>query len=80
MDLQLSISNGIVSSKIYDKCDDFEFNIVNFTFFEWRFFHVAPLMECIFLNLQERFDRLCTHVEDFNARNKFLMAKLLKQG
>ena len=27
-----------------------------------------------------RFDRVCSHVEDFNARNKCLTAKLLKQG
>ena len=32
LDLHLSISNGFVSSKIYDKRDDFDFNIVNFPF------------------------------------------------
>ena len=26
----LSISNGLVSSKVYDKRDDFDFDIVNF--------------------------------------------------
>ena len=31
-DLNLSISNDIVSSKIYDKRDDFNFEIVNFPF------------------------------------------------
>ena len=36
LDLHLSISNGFVSSKIYDKCDDFDFDIVNFPFFRWR--------------------------------------------
>ena len=30
LDLDLSITNGIVSSKIYDKRDDFNFEIVNF--------------------------------------------------
>ena len=30
--LQRSISNGFVSSKIYDKRDDFDFDIVNFPF------------------------------------------------
>ena len=29
LDLHLSISNGFVSSKIYDKRDDFDFDIVN---------------------------------------------------
>ena len=31
-DLNLSISNGFVSSKLYDKRDDFDFDIVNFPF------------------------------------------------
>ena len=35
LDLHLSISNDIVSIKIYDKRDDFNFEIVNFPFFRW---------------------------------------------
>ena len=31
-DLHLSISNDIISTKIYDKLDDFDFEIVNFPF------------------------------------------------
>ena len=34
LDLHLSISNDIVSTKIYDKCDDFTFDIVNFPFLD----------------------------------------------
>ena len=34
LDLNLSITNGIVSSKIYDKRDDFDFDIVNFPFLD----------------------------------------------
>ena len=33
LDLHLSISNDIVSTKIYDKRDDFHLEIVNFPFF-----------------------------------------------
>ena len=32
LDLHLSFSNGFVSSKNYDKRDDFNFDIVNFPF------------------------------------------------
>ena len=32
LDLHLSISNVVVSTKIYDKRDDFDFDIVNFLF------------------------------------------------
>ena len=34
LDLHLSISNGFVSSKIYDNRDDFDFDIVNFPFLD----------------------------------------------
>ena len=34
LELNLSISNGIVSSQIYDKRDDFNFEIVNFLFLD----------------------------------------------
>ena len=50
LDLHLSISNGFVSSKIYDKRDDFDFDIVNFPF--WMVtFPVLPLTGFTFLNL-----------------------------
>ena len=34
LDLNLSITNGIVASKIYDKRDVFNFEIVNFPFLD----------------------------------------------
>ena len=34
MDLNLCISNGTVSTKLYDKRDDFDFDIVNFPFLD----------------------------------------------
>ena len=34
LDFHLSISNDIVSTKIYDKRDDFDFEIVNFPFLD----------------------------------------------
>ena len=34
LDLHLSIANGFVSSKIYDKCNDFDFDIV-YSVFGW---------------------------------------------
>ena len=32
LDLHLSISSDVVSTNVYDKCDDFDFEIVNFQF------------------------------------------------
>ena len=34
LDLNLCFSNGTVSTKIYDKRDDFDFDIVNFPFLD----------------------------------------------
>ena len=50
LDLNLSITNGIVSSKIYDKRDDFNFEIVNSPFLAKEMF-LSPLpMVYIFLS------------------------------
>ena len=78
MDLHLSISNGFVSSKIYDKRDDFDFDIVNFPFLDGDV-RCRPSYRVYTFQLI-RFARVCSHVEEFNTRNKCLTAKLLKQG
>ena len=50
LDLHLSISNEFVSSKIYDKRDYFDFDMVNFHF--WMLtFPVLPLTGFTFLSL-----------------------------
>ena len=51
LDLPLSILNGFVSSKIYDKRDDFDFDIVFFFHFWMVMFPLLPLTEFTFLNL-----------------------------
>ena len=78
LDLHLSISNGFVSSKIYDKRDDFDFDIVNFPFLGGD----VPRSTSygVYISQLIRFARVCSHVADFNARNKSLTSKLLQQG
>ena len=73
LDLNLSITNGIVSSKIYDKR-----MIVNFPFLDGD----VPRSPSygVYISQLIRFDRVCSIVDDFNNRNLFLTAKLLKQG
>ena len=51
LDLNLSVANGFVSSEIYDKRDDFDFDIVNFPFFWMVTFPVVLLMVFTFRNL-----------------------------
>ena len=50
LDLNLCISNGTVSTKIYDKRDDFDFDIVNFPFLDGDVPQV-PHMGYTYLNL-----------------------------
>ena len=78
LDLNLSITNGIVSSKMYDKQDDFNFEIVNFPFLDGD----VPRSPSygVYISQLIRFARVCSNVDDFNNRNLFLTAKLLKQG
>ena len=76
--LFLSITNGIFSSKIYDKRNDLNFEIVNFPFLDGD----APRSPSygVYISQLIRFARVCSYVDDFNNRNLFLTAKLLKHG
>ena len=49
--LDVSITNGIVSSKTYDKRDDFYFEIVNFPFLDemYVFCNLFALCECVLM-------------------------------
>ena len=78
LDLHLSISNDIVSTKIYDKRDDFDFEIVNFPFLDGD----VPRSTSygVYISQLIRFARASSYVADFNTHNKLLTQKLLKQG
>ena len=75
LDLHLSISDGFVKTKIYDKRDDFD--IVNFPFLDG----VVPRSTShgVYISQLIRFARVSSHVDDFNTRNKVLTTKLLRQ-
>ena len=76
MDLHLSILDGFVKTKIYDKLDDFD--IVNFPFVDGDVPRSTSYGIYIFQLI--RFARVSSHVDDFNTRNKVLKAKLLRKG
>ena len=78
LDLHLSISDGFVKIKIYDKGDDFDFDIVNFPFLDGDVPRSASYG--VYISQLIRFARVSSHVDDFNTRNKVLTAKLLRQG
>ena len=78
LDLLLSISNDFVSTKIYDKRDDFDFEIVNFPFLDGDIPRSTSYR--VYISQLIRFARASSYVADFNTRNKLLTQKLLKQG
>ena len=65
-------------NKIYDKRDDFDFDIVNYPFLVGDVprstFYGVYIFQLI------RFARVSCHVDDFYTRNKVLTAKFLRQG
>ena len=71
MDLNISISNGTVSTKIYDKRVDFGFDIVNFPFLDGD----VPRRTSygVYIRQLIRIARASFHVSDFNF-------KLFKEG
>ena len=78
LDLHLSISNDIVSTKIYDKRDDFDFEIINYPFLEGDVPRSTSYR--VYISQLISFFRASRYVTDFNTRNKLLTQKLLKQG
>ena len=75
-DLHLSISNDIVSTKLSDKRENYEFEIVNFPFLDGD----VPRSTSYGVYYLIGFARAATHAADFNTRNKLFTQKLLKQG
>ena len=76
--MRLSISNDIVSTKIDDKHDDFDFEIFNFPFLDGDVLRYTSYG--VYISQLICFARASNHVADFNTHNKLLTHKLLKQG
>ena len=72
MDLNLSITNVIVSSQIYDKQNDFNFEIVNFPLLDGDV--PCSLSYGVYISQLIRFAREYSNVDDCTNRNLFLTA------
>ena len=66
------------STKIYDKRDDFDFEIFNFPFLDGD----VPRSTSygVYISQLIRFARASSYITDFTTHNKLLTQKLLKQG
>ena len=76
--LHLSLSDGFVKTKIYDKRDNFDFDNVNLPFLDGD----VPRSTSYGVYIPQiiRFARVSSHADDLNTRNKVLKTKFLKQG
>ena len=67
-----------MSTKIYDKRDDFDFEIVNFPFLDGDVPRSTSYE--VYISQLIRFAIASSYITDFNTLNTLLFKKLLKQG
>ena len=72
LDLHLSNLDGFVSSKIYDKRDDFDFDTVYFPFLDGDVPGTTSYGVYISYSQLIRFPRVSSHMAYINARNRSL--------
>ena len=72
------MSIGILSTKLYDKRDDFDFRIVNFPYISSNI-PESPAYG-VYISQLLRYARACSSYCDFIYRGKALTAKLVEQG
>ena len=79
LDFHISISNGFVKTKflLYQR-DVFDFDIVNLPFLDGDV--PRGTYYGVYISQPNSFARVSSLIDDFNIRNKFLPAKLLRQG
>ena len=66
-----------LSTRLYDKRDDFGFHIVNFRFLSSNI-SLGP--SSVFISKLIRYARCCSHYSDFRCCHKCLVDRLLLQG
>ena len=70
--------HGQLTTKLYDKRDDFNFPIVNFPFLDSN--PPASPTYGVFMSQLIRYSRACSHYHDFRDRCRQLTSKLTSQG
>lgn len=67
LDLNIFIINGKISTCVYDKRDDFNFQIVNYPHLSGNI--PSSPSYGVYIPQLVRFSRCCSNVEDFHKRN-----------
>ena len=78
LDCNLYIDSGKLTTRLYNKRDDFNFLIVNFLFLSSNIPSVPAYG--VYVSQLIRYARACSNYQDFMERGKVLTTKLLSQG
>ena len=79
LDLTFIIDNGgKLSTRLYDKCDDFDFHIVNFPSLSSNI--TSGPSYGVYISQLMTYARCCSHYDNFGYRHKCLVDPLLPQG
>ena len=65
--MHLSTLDDFVKTKIYDKREDFDFDIVNFPFLGGDV--IRSTFYCVYISQLIRFARVSSHVDDFSDKD-----------
>ena len=71
-------SNNRLYTKLYDKCDDFDFHIVNFQFLSSNI--PSSSSYGVYISQLIRYARCCSYYDDFGYHHKPLVDRLLSKG
>ena len=71
-------SGGKLSTRLYDKCDDFDFHIVNFPYLSSNI--PSDPSYGVYISQLIRYAQCCSHYDDFRYRHKCLVDRLLSKA
>ena len=77
-DLFLEVRQNKLHTKLYDKRDDFNFEIINFPYITSNI-PSGPAYG-VYISQLLRYCRACDSYEDFHVRHSLLVLKLVRQG
>ena len=78
LDLGICVENNKFNVKVYDKCDDFPFYIVNFHHISGNI--SKNCMYGVFKSQIIRYFNICTHEKSFRCRSGMLFNILVDKG
>ena len=77
LDMEVKLSDGNITTKVYCKTEAFPFNVISLPFLETNI--DKKICYKVFYGQVIRYQRLCTHLSAFEERTKFLLDILINR-